>query len=238
MFTIIGGDGQEYGPVSAAQIRTWIAAGRASLDTKAKALGSEEWRRLADYPEFSGNTDEPPPIPSGGTSPPITNLSTETERGRRIGAAFLNACFYFLCTMPGSMVISRKLMEQYPEMAKGRIPRLDEFDVSLVRENLVWVLAGVGAGLLLQAILLAFRSQNLGKMAFGLSVVRVDNGQPAGFVRGALLRFLLPVTLLLALHFTTGLLGMLLLFVDFCFIFRADGRCLHDLIAGTITVRA
>ncbi|MCX6954258.1 MAG: RDD family protein [Verrucomicrobia bacterium] len=47
MFTIIGGDGKEYGPVAANQIREWIAAGRASLDTKAKAVGTEEWRLLA-----------------------------------------------------------------------------------------------------------------------------------------------------------------------------------------------
>ena len=33
MYTIIGGDGKEYGPVTAEQIRSWIAAGRANLET-------------------------------------------------------------------------------------------------------------------------------------------------------------------------------------------------------------
>ena len=63
MFTIIGGDGQEYGPVSAEQLRAWVAAGRANLDTQAKLAGSAEWRRLGDFPEFSTGP--------AGTLPPI-----------------------------------------------------------------------------------------------------------------------------------------------------------------------
>lgn len=60
MFTIIGGDGKEYGPATVEQLRGWIAAGRANLDTKAKAAGSDEWRRLGDYPEFATAAATPP----------------------------------------------------------------------------------------------------------------------------------------------------------------------------------
>jgi len=62
MFTIIGGDGREYGPVSAAQIKIWIAAGRAGLETQAKRVGTNEWKRLGDIPEFVGGEEEPPPL--------------------------------------------------------------------------------------------------------------------------------------------------------------------------------
>lgn len=62
MYTIIGGDGKEYGPVPADQIRAWIAAGRANPDTRAKFLGTEEWRRLGDFPVFTGSAEEPPPV--------------------------------------------------------------------------------------------------------------------------------------------------------------------------------
>lgn len=62
MFTIIGGDGQEYGPVSAEQLRAWIAAGRANLDTQAKLVGSAEWRRLGDFSEFSAGSMGSPPM--------------------------------------------------------------------------------------------------------------------------------------------------------------------------------
>jgi hypothetical protein len=52
MYTIIGGDGKEYGPVADAQVRSWIAAGRANLQTRVRAEGSDEWKTLADFPEI------------------------------------------------------------------------------------------------------------------------------------------------------------------------------------------
>jgi hypothetical protein len=54
MYTIIGGDGKEYGPVAPGQVRAWIASGRANLETKVKSAGSEEWNTVADFPELTG----------------------------------------------------------------------------------------------------------------------------------------------------------------------------------------
>jgi len=54
MYTIIGGDGREYGPVTAEQVRTWVAGGRANRDTKIKIAGTEEWKTVADFPEIVG----------------------------------------------------------------------------------------------------------------------------------------------------------------------------------------
>jgi hypothetical protein len=65
MYTIIGGDGREYGPVTAAQVRAWIAGGRANLDTKVKVAGGDTWRTAADFPEFTGQgLDVPPALES------------------------------------------------------------------------------------------------------------------------------------------------------------------------------
>lgn len=74
MFIIIGGDGKEYGPVSAEQVRTWIASGRANLSTKAKYAGTEEWRTLGDYTEFTSAASaatpvSPPALPVGEIDP-------------------------------------------------------------------------------------------------------------------------------------------------------------------------
>lgn len=63
MFTIIGGDGKEYGPVSAEKIREWVAAGRANLETKARRDGEAEWKALGEFVEFTAA--EPPPIAAG-----------------------------------------------------------------------------------------------------------------------------------------------------------------------------
>lgn len=72
MFIIIGGDGKEYGPVSVEQIRAWLAGGRANLETKAKAVGTDEWRRLGDFAEFSGTGPAaPPPMVTGEIDPKI-----------------------------------------------------------------------------------------------------------------------------------------------------------------------
>ncbi len=56
MFTIIGGDGKEYGPVSVDQVRAWMAGGRANLTTRVRAIGTEEWKTIAQVPEITGST--------------------------------------------------------------------------------------------------------------------------------------------------------------------------------------
>jgi uncharacterized RDD family membrane protein YckC len=241
MFMILGGDGNEYGPATVAQIRAWIDAGRANLDTKAKALGSDEWRRLQDYAEFGGPGDTPPLLagPTPGTAPaPGAAVAPELAgRGIRTGAAVVNALIYFLCMMPGSVQMSRRLLEEYPELAKGGIPQMDQIDLTVFAQGILWVWAGILGAMFVQTLLLTLRGQNIGKLLFGARVVRFDNGQPAGFVRGALLRFLLPVSIMILLNLAFPL-GLLFLAVDYAFIFRADRRCLHDLIAGTMVVRA
>ena len=71
MYTIIGGDGKEYGPVTQEQVRVWIEAGRANLDTQAKAEGGEAWKRIGDFPEFA-QAAIPPDAPSSAAPSPIT----------------------------------------------------------------------------------------------------------------------------------------------------------------------
>ena len=70
MFTIIGGDGKEYGPVTTEQVQAWITSGRANPDTKARKAGDEQWRRLGDFAEFSGSSAAVPP--PAATPPPAS----------------------------------------------------------------------------------------------------------------------------------------------------------------------
>ncbi len=62
-YKIIGADQVEYGPVSAEEIRQWIAEGRVDAETKLQVDGGEEWKRAAEVPEFAGalGTDTPTP---------------------------------------------------------------------------------------------------------------------------------------------------------------------------------
>lgn len=85
MYKIIGGDGREYGPVSAEQIRQWVRESRANADTRACAEGTTEWRPLRDFPEFA---DLWPPLPSlevPGPGSPGSRGPEERVRGPAIG---------------------------------------------------------------------------------------------------------------------------------------------------------
>lgn len=53
MYRIIGGDGREYGPVSAEQLRQWIAQNRAMATTRVLPEGASAWTTLGALPEFS-----------------------------------------------------------------------------------------------------------------------------------------------------------------------------------------
>jgi hypothetical protein len=53
MYTIIGGDQKEYGPVTADDLRRWIAEGRLSGQSLVQAEGSGEWKPLSAFVEFA-----------------------------------------------------------------------------------------------------------------------------------------------------------------------------------------
>ena len=78
MFKLLGTDQKEYGPVSADQIRQWIAQGRANARTKAQAAGTTDWKPLTDFPEFADalQATAPPagqPAPAAGAQPPAAS---------------------------------------------------------------------------------------------------------------------------------------------------------------------
>jgi TM2 domain-containing membrane protein YozV len=79
MYRIIGKDGQQYGPVTAEQLRGWIAENRANAQTLVQTDGSQEWKPLGSLLEFAADL-KPPPM-SAMPPPPITPpLSTSNPR--------------------------------------------------------------------------------------------------------------------------------------------------------------
>ncbi len=82
MYRIIGGDGREYGPVSAAQITQWLAQNRANGDTRIKPEGAADWTTLAALPEFAAafaSPVSPPPLPGEGAVPPPATTTAPAE---------------------------------------------------------------------------------------------------------------------------------------------------------------
>jgi GYF domain 2 len=79
MYSIIGGDGKEYGPVSANQIREWMASGRANLSTKVKLVGTDTWRAIAEVPEISGSASAPEIVPAAAATPATAGTLAELD---------------------------------------------------------------------------------------------------------------------------------------------------------------
>lgn len=99
MFKLLGTDQKEYGPVSADQIRQWIAQGRANSQTKAQAARTTDWKPLADFPEFGDalQTAAPPagqPAPAAGAQPPAAPPKTS---GLGVTSLVLGCLGLFTC---------------------------------------------------------------------------------------------------------------------------------------------
>ena len=71
MYKIMGSDGQQYGPVSAEQLRRWIVENRVNAQTLIQPDGATEWKAASTFPEFGGDFTAHPPLPTM-VPPPLT----------------------------------------------------------------------------------------------------------------------------------------------------------------------
>ena len=250
MFTIIGGDGKEYGPATAEQLRSWINAGRANLETKAKLAGEAEFRRLGDFPEFGGPATpaEPPPLtgnfdpapaaaPTAGTAVAAVEL-TPADRLTRLFAVLIDNVILALCVLPGAVLLGSAFFQIVIDASRGIQP--DFTDIEPGRLLLGAALIGLGAFslLIVQIVMLSMRGQTIGKRLLGIRIVRFGDGSNPGFVRAWLLRSVGVGLIGTLAALILPMLGNLFSIVNYCLIFRADRRCLHDLIADTKVVKA
>ena len=77
MYKIVGGDQQQYGPVSADDVRRWVAEGRANAQTHALAEGATEWKPLSAFPEFADLFGPVSPAASAVPAGPTRLLTPE-----------------------------------------------------------------------------------------------------------------------------------------------------------------
>jgi len=61
MYKILASDGKEYGPLSAEQIRQWLAESRLEGKTPVFPEGAQDWVFLNSLPEFADIFAPPPP---------------------------------------------------------------------------------------------------------------------------------------------------------------------------------
>jgi uncharacterized RDD family membrane protein YckC len=231
MFTVLGNDGKEYGPAPVSQIKAWMSAGRADLDTKAKRVGEEAWQRIGDLPEFS---ERPAPPPMPGVPPTPVDATVLASRGRRLVSFAIDMALVTLCMIPFVLAFPHDLTpDQLSPDSLAAIARSHPSLLAGIRVTVCALLIRT----VIQIWLLSARGQTVGKLLTGIRIVRFIDGGPPGFTRAWLARsffaqFAVPQFLNLV-----PLLGACYLLVDYSFVFRADRRCLHDLVAGTKVVR-
>lgn len=240
MFTIIGGDGKEYGPATAAQIRSWIAAGRANLATKAKAAGTEDWRTLGDFPEFTTFGEAPPVIGSPAAAAAYADATPLADRGMRLLARVIDWAIELACSIPGLLYLGPEFLQMLTAAMQGHEPDLQQLDMTRIAIGGLMLFGGWLLVLVIQVWLLSTRGQSIGKLITRIRIVRID-GSSAGIVHAWLMREAL-VTIIGVMLGMLPFIGPILLrpsfhVTDWCMIFRADQRCLHDLIAGTKVIK-
>ncbi len=120
---IIGADGRQYGPISADQIRQWIAEGRVESRTPVFTDGAKDWTFVGLLPEFASQfvTQAPPTI-----APPVHARRTNgfATAGMVFGvlSLILCCCYGFPCNILGLVFSSVALLQinRHPETQEGR----------------------------------------------------------------------------------------------------------------------
>ena len=121
-YKLIGADGRLYGPVSAEQLRQWIAEGRANAQTQTLAEGAAEWKPLGALPEFAGHFV--PPVPPTIRPPSYSARKTNSYAmaGLIFGILAFLCCCKFLFASLGIIfsLIGLSQINQQPEAYEGR----------------------------------------------------------------------------------------------------------------------
>lgn len=94
MYKVIGGDQKQYGPVTADEVRFWIADGRLNAQSLAWTESTGDWKPLASFPEFAEAlrakaTLQPPP---GAALPPEIAQAQSAEILSRHAQVRIGSC--------------------------------------------------------------------------------------------------------------------------------------------------
>jgi hypothetical protein len=124
MYKIIGADGRQYGPVSAAQIKQWIAEGRVESRTPVFVDGAKDWNFVGLLPEFANcfAPTTPPVVLSPGV---LRRTNSSATTGLICGILSWVSCCC-CCGFPFNLLglvfslIGLSQINRYPELYEGR----------------------------------------------------------------------------------------------------------------------
>lgn len=223
-------NGVALGEMTTDQILALVKSGGLSVDDLAWNEGMPEWQPLRVIPAFSSGFESrmaPPALPkanapfevNAGAPSDVVTPPLASRAARFFGNLF-DAIVFVACALGPLILIdgADNFMNEDAEIS----------DFAAMTTFITFV--GV---LVLQIVLLSTRAQSVGKILVGTRIHDRETMRQAGFVQAVLLRYVVG-----RCPSFIPYLGQVYWFVDACLIFRADRRCLHDLIAGTIVCRA
>jgi Domain of unknown function (DUF4190)/GYF domain 2 len=128
MYKIVGADGRPYGPISAEQLRQWIAEGRANAQTQTFMEGTAEWKPLGTLTEFANHfaPSVPPVIGLPAPGPAVIGQRPRTNSFATTGMVFgilsLLCCFKLLFGALGLIfsLIALVQINENPQLYQGR----------------------------------------------------------------------------------------------------------------------
>lgn len=88
MYKIIGADQKEYGPITADQLKQWLAEGRVNARSQVLADSSADWKPLIEMAEFASTFDSalsPPPVAGMVAGAPNTKTNPLAVTGMILG---------------------------------------------------------------------------------------------------------------------------------------------------------
>ena len=153
-YIIIGGDGKEYGPVTDADVRLWLAEGRLNALSQAKAESDAEFRALAQFPEFADAFASPV------TPETITPLKTTADFSARDYELDLGGCIargFGLLKTNGGLLIGGVLVYGLIQLAFSLFGKLPFIGVVFSLAN--FVVSGALMGGLFYLILRLIRGE-------------------------------------------------------------------------------
>ena len=157
MYKIIGTDQKEYGPVSGDQLRQWIAEGRINARTMVQPEGAQDWKPLADFPEFQPLPGRrPPPLPA--TIPVIAPMVAGAPKtsGLAITSLILGILGLFTCGITALIGLILGIVSMIKIRGSGG--RLEGWGVALagtIVSALFLIMIPIGAAMLLPALKVA-----------------------------------------------------------------------------------
>lgn len=96
MYRVLGADQNEYGPVTADQIRQWILERRLNANSLARTEGETGWKPLSFFPEFASSVQAAAPVT------PMTQIIDERQNPLAL-TGFVCSLLSILCCCTGPL---------------------------------------------------------------------------------------------------------------------------------------